>query len=701
MDQVDFEAHSLWGAVEDLRQKLIEADRVVDPEHVELLDQLRFDQLQYVVRGLRSRPPPQEADADAIAMMDYLSGVVAAAAAELGVYPIDRRGIYLTNAARLIDQALEVLNAPTQTAAPPPGPQRRPVGAAAVAATAVGHQTAASGASDGGGSTTPPHARHAKPSHGRRLVLGIGAVVLAVIMGTVVAYSAIDGNSSDTGAGCTSLRVVTPASYQPALEAVADELANRDDCVRLDTTVADGRGAEPVVDEEHAHVWITDDASWLEQYEAEEVEGYGEDSEEAQLSYRPLATSPVLFASSAAMAARIQRAGGGWTGLAPLVESGRPVSIVTRDPASTGDGLVALGGLGDAVWDSQGMDASALLLNKAYRRHRTASALATTPLAADEIALVPEHLLSGDRTGGQVITVPGDRTVMMRYSWYATDVDASDPAIQSARSALLAALTQGPSADAARDAAHLRDAQGARPATPSADDTWVDRRLPTANPVLDAHKVDHVFSTWYAADRKADVLVVVDVSGSMAAPASGSGRPLIGLVQQNVTHLAHELPSDARLGVWGFGSRLVGSRDYIVVDPFGPLSPDHRRRLTKDVDRLDAQDTGSGLYDTVLAAYQSALADARPDVGFQVMVFTDGVNQDDPGGISAAELRQALAEVADPEAAVGLTVVQVGEGSSTKLAAALRPIDGEVATIDSAHDVVATFIHLAAGGLHG
>jgi len=181
----------------------------------------------------------------------------------------------------------------------------------------------------------------------------------------------------------------------------------------------------------------------------------------------------------------------------------------------------------------------------------------------------------------------------------------------------------------------------------------------------------------------------------------GSGRPLIGLVRQNVKHLAHELPSDARLGVWGFGSQLDGARDYIVVDRFRPLSPDHRRSLAKDVDRLEALDTGTGLYDTVLAAYQSALADARPDVRFQVMVFTDGLNQDDPGGITAGRLRESLAEVADPDAAVGLTVVQVGESSTSRLEAELRPIEGQVVTIHSAHDVVASFIHLAAGGLHG
>jgi von Willebrand factor type A domain/Bacterial extracellular solute-binding protein len=700
VNQVEFEGHPLWSAVDDLRAKLVEADHVADPEQWQLLDQLRFDQLQYVVRGMRARRPPPEAAAAASAILDRLHGLVESAAAELGAFLIDRRGLYLRNAAGLVDQALELVRTPLQPPSPPHGEQSRPAAAGPTAAATAGSQAAAD-VDGGSGAPPPPRARHAKRSHGPRLVFGIGALVVAMALGIVVAWGVTGGNSSDEESDCTSLRVVTTASYEPALDAVADDLVSGEDCVELDVTVADGRSAEPVVDEEQAHVWITDDASWLERYEAAEAEEYGADSEEADLSYQLLATSPVLFASSPAMASRIQRAGGGWTGLATLVDGDRPVSVVTRDPASTGDGLVALGGLGDAVWDSEGMDASALLLDEAYREHRTESDLAASALAADEVALMPEYLLAGERSGGLTVVAPVDRTVLMRYSWYDTEVDAEDPAIRTARSRLLAALTTGPSADAARAAAHLRDVRGEPPAMLSTDDTWVGGQLPTVNPVLDAHKVEHVFSTWYAADRKADLLVVVDVSGSMATPAPGSGRPLIDLVRQNVKHLAAELPSDARLGVWGFGSQLDGARDYIVVDPFRPLTSDHRRSLARDVERLEAQDTGTGLYDTVYDAYRSALSEARPNVRFQVMVFTDGLNQDDALGTSASGLRAALAEVADPEAPVGLTVVQVGAHSSTRLERALRPIDGEVVTIDSAHDVVASFIHLAAGGLHG
>ena len=730
MNQAEFEGHSLWSAVDELRANLVRADQVAAPEQWHVLDQVRFDQLQYVINAIRARRPPPEAAAAATATLDRLHGIVSAAADELGSFLTDQATYHLAKAARLVDEALNGLGPTTRPresrrVGPYPGLQPPPVATTkppsrqappAATTSSPAHRAAegtvtpegaaagatAAGSGGGHGRPLPPraHARHAKRSRGPALALGIGALILALALGTVVAFGATGGDS-DGGVGCTNLRVVTTTSYRPALDAVADDLANGDECVRLGVTAADGRGAEPIVDRERAHVWITDDAAWLERYQAVEAEEYGANSAEADLSYLPLATSPVLFASGPAIAAGIQRAGGGWGGLAALVESDQPVAIVAKDPASTGGGLVAIGGLGDAVWDSQGMDASALLLDRAYRSHRTEENVLASGLAANEVGLVPEYLLGTDVDGGPVITVPSDRTVLMRYSWYVTEVDATDPAIQSARAKLLDALTKGSSADAAREAAHLRDARGALPEMSDTEDTWVNQQLPPANPVLDAHKVEHVFATWYAADRKADVLVVVDLSGSMAARAPGSGQPLIALVRQNVKHLADELPSDARLGVWGFGSRLVGDRDYFVVDRFRPLTSEHRQSILSELGRLDARDTGTGLYDTVFAAYQAALADARPAVRFQIMVFTDGQNQDDPQARSAAELRQALAEIADPEAAVGLTVVQVGGGPTTRLAQALRPIAGEVVTIDSADAVVASFIHLAAGGLHG
>ena len=44
-----------------------------------------------------------------------------------------------------------------------------------------------------------------------------------------------------------------------------------------------------------------------------------------------------------------------------------------------------------------------------------------------------------------------------------------------------------------------------------------------AFPVLAPHHLDHVFATWYPADRRANILTVVDVSGSIGAARQGPG----------------------------------------------------------------------------------------------------------------------------------------------------------------------------------
>jgi Bacterial extracellular solute-binding protein/von Willebrand factor type A domain len=552
-------------------------------------------------------------------------------------------------------------------------------------------------ASGSGASTRRTGGRHAKRSYWPVVAFAVAATTVATLV--VVVVLAARGTDSDgttpAATECTVLRIVVPASYEPALDAIGDDLAQGSTCLDLDITVADGRAAESVADREEAHVWIADDAAWLELHEASGEYAATDESEDA--SNPTLATSPVLFVSRFDMAADVERAGGGWGGLATMIDAGDPVQLVTADPATSGDGLVAVGGVGDAIWDSQGMDASALLLARAFQHHRTIHHLDDSSLRPDEIALVPEHQLSGAALGANTVTVPDDRTVLMRYSWHPTEVDQTDTELEAARTRLLELLTTGPSAGEALVAAHLRDARG-RP--PAAGGIWAEGTLPQANPVMDAHRVSHVFATWYAEDRLADVLVVVDVSGSMAFPAPGGDRPLIDLVRDNVRQLAGQLPTDARLGVWGFGSQLDGQRDYVVLAPLRPLTSAHRDRLDVRLNDLVAQPTGTGLHDTVLAAYRSALASVRPGVRFDVMVFTDGLNQDDPGSVSAGRLRTVLARIADPEASVGLTLVKVGGGSVGALERSLEPVGGEIVEIETTQDVVATFIHLAAGGLH-
>jgi hypothetical protein len=534
------------------------------------------------------------------------------------------------------------------------------------------------------------------------VVLGVLGVVVLVAVGlaAVVVFRDRTTRTTATGGGraCTELRVLTAASYAPAIAAVEPRLRTGADCVQTLVTVADGRAAADRVKATKADVWIPDDTAW-----AADASDYLADPKATDETV--LASSPVVFVGTSATMKRLRDTGGGWAGLARLVAGADPVGLTVRDPAGSGDGLLAVGGLSEIVWSNQGVDASASMLAAAFPLTRTVTGPAALPARDGEVGLVPEYALGGRQPAGLEVLVPSDRTALLRYTWLPTSTGSYDVEIVRARGRLLAQLSGDglDRGDRARGAAHLRRPDGSSPGTasasPSASTVGAQRSLPEPFDVLAPHHVRHVFATWYPADRLADLLLVIDVSGSMANAVPGSATPLIDVVREGVLAVGRQLPDDARLGLWAFGSGLDPPRDYLEVLPLRRLDADQRAALDRSVGALAARRTGTGLNDTLLAAYQAAQKFARPGVPSQLMVFTDGRNEDDPGALPNAELAKALAAV-DPTKPVGLTVVQLG-GAKTGLEKALEPVHGHLTQVGNVDQITAAFMHLAVGGLAG
>ena len=510
------------------------------------------------------------------------------------------------------------------------------------------------------------------------------AVAALVLVGAcaVVLTTAYAPRPPADGA-CPALRVVTAASFAPILRTVAT-------CGPLDITVADGRGAAARAAAVDADLWLPDDAAWrgapgrLALAEAPAADAGA-----------VVATSPLYFVADDATAAQVKRAGGGWGALAELVTApGSRVRLVAHDPGGSGDGLLGLGAVGEAVWLADGMDASADALAVAFPRTRiVAGATPALPERPGEVGLVTERELRGATTTGRTVIAPTDHTAQLRYSWFPSAAAAADPERARALAGLKGALVGRP-----LTAAGLRGPD--RRPLPSDDD------LPplTAAPfdVLGPHHVDHVLATAYSQDRRADVLVAVDVSGSMRALVPATTEPRIALVRRSVTALAGLLPDDARLSLWAFGTHLDGDRDYRVLRPDGDLEGDGRRTVEGAIDTLTPTDTGTGLHDTVLAAYRSAQAAYREGTPSHAVVFTDGRNEADNPTLSLDQLRDALKAAADPRRPVNLAVITFGaEPDAEALQKAVEPVQGYVDRLTTADEVGAAFIHLAAGGLHG
>ena len=543
-------------------------------------------------------------------------------------------------------------------------------------------------------------AKH-RASRAARRWLPVAALIMVIgAVGTVILLRA---GGRDTGAPtavasnapCAVLRVVAASSFKPVLDAVASDLSAGPGCLHLEATQADGRAAAGLAAQRNADVWIPDDPAWLDSPGAPALaEGAGAGT--------VLATSPIYQVAEPDTVERLRAAGGSWLALAKLVDAGA-TRLAVRDPAGSGDGLLAAGAVAESVWTESGMDASALWLSRALARTRTVTGTQAALPAAGEVGLVPEYALLADPPQGRLLAAltGSDVSALLRWTWQPTASGVADPARAAALERLRAVLT-GPDGAAARAAAFLRDGQAVTaPPVPAGASGLVQARLAGPMEALGKHHVDHVLATWYPADRRTDALIVVDVSGSMADPAPGSKTRLIDLVRRGVRSAARLLPDDSRMGLWEFGVRLDGARDHRQLLGETALTAAHRKALAKAVDELDARRTGTGLHDTILAAYRSAVQNYRPGILNQVMVFTDGRNEDDPGGLTAGRLSRALQGVRDDKRPVQLSVVSFGDRKTAEvLQKTVKPVDGYVDPVATPEEVDAVFIHLAAGGLH-
>ena len=136
---------------------------------------------------------------------------------------------------------------------------------------------------------------------------------------------------------------------------------------------------------------------------------------------------------------------------------------MVRDPAKSGDGMVAAAAVAESVWLDKDMDASALWLAAAHKTTRTVTdGRPAMPAEAGEVGVVPEYALLPALTGADLTVLPGtDHTAQLRYTWYPMTSALSDPGRAAALDRLFKKLTSPAAAGFAR-AARLRGPDAAQ-----------------------------------------------------------------------------------------------------------------------------------------------------------------------------------------------------------------------------------------------
>ncbi|WP_229403141.1 substrate-binding domain-containing protein [Micromonospora okii] len=176
---------------------------------------------------------------------------------------------------------------------------------------------------------------------------------------------------------------------------------------------------------------------------------------------------------------------------------------------------------------------------------------------------------------------------------------------------------------------------------------------------VDPAVTERAVSTWSIATQSGRMLCVIDVSGSMKQPVPRAG----GATREQVTVAAAKrglnLFDDSwSIGLWTFSTELVGARDYRELVPIGPLSG-NRARLERGLGTIRPSSGGTGLYDTMLAAYRTVQEDWEPGRVNSVVLFTDGRNED-ANGISQRKLLAELKRIADPDRPVQVVIIGIG-----------------------------------------
>jgi Mg-chelatase subunit ChlD len=451
--------------------------------------------------------------------------------------------------------------------------------------------------------------------------------------------------------------------------------------------VADGSDAITLVEKTRPDVWIADDTSWASLVAP------------GVLTNAPptvIATSP-LFAVLP-RGASLPAGATTWDGLSTTLAERTALRLTLADPAVSGASMVAAGTLTAAVIEKSGPLISALNLMRAWQGGHTTAGPGPAWPSAGQVGLITEQeVIRAGAAKRYTIRALAAPTALQRISLSESQAARADTTRASSVARLKAALMT-PTAVKAFEAAGFRGPGEKAEAPASASE------LPTVAPgatypTTPEHFMFHVLTTWHPDRRRANLLVVVDVSGSMADPAPGTKKPLISLVSQGVEQVRALLPDDSRVGLWEFGTGLDAPRDYRVIVADGPLDAGQRARMSAAARKLKALNTGTGLYDTILAAYRAQLAAFSSAMPTEVLVFTDGRNEDDPNSISLSQLKRALA-ASDTAKHVQIGVLGFGNRLPVDaLSAALAPVNGQVDTLTSAEDVLGAFVHAVSGGL--
>jgi Mg-chelatase subunit ChlD len=390
-----------------------------------------------------------------------------------------------------------------------------------------------------------------------------------------------------------------------------------------------------------------------------------------------IASSPLVLAVPAAVADRLRPGENppGWDDVVAAGYAGTVVLNLSEPEASPA--TVSLVGAVEAELEGRpdgramlaGLLLGARMVSATADGSAALSALHSLPTGAVPVTEQAVWAAEGKISGTPLVAVyPPGGTTPFNYPY---TVLTTDGAARAAAARLLTAL-EGPSGQDRLRQAGFRGRDGTGPGSTAA--RGVDAARPSRVAVPGPAAVEEVRQAIAVVRQDTRLLAVLDVSGSMAAPAPGpEGTTRLDLATRAAAAGLQLFPDTAEVGLWSFSEDVTPTSDHTELVPVAPLTAPTAGGAAALAEALvglqPVPDGGTALYDTTLAAVRAVRAVWDPDRVNAVLLLSDGEDTDDHGIGLDALLATLQTEQADGRPVPVITIAYGPDAGAKALAA--------------------------------
>jgi Ca-activated chloride channel family protein len=505
------------------------------------------------------------------------------------------------------------------------------------------------------------------PGGVRSTLVGTGAV-LGVVLAAAATLVALRGTAAGACNTATPVKIVAA----PAIAPVIQEITKRDiDATCIAIRIVPQNAADVSAElaggsNEPPALWIPDSSLWPKRARKDAASQGGNQLRIEE--HEPIAISPLVAVTARKDAAKL-----GWPDTSPGWQEliAGPIPTTIGDPLSTTEGLATLLVVRQLLGNPDGTPRPELVgaLLQVGRGAVPAVQSAYDRLGGDSEALAftatEQSVVSYNRAGGRAAVVamyPKDGTVSLDYPVVRVSRPEEPSALADAAETVDAAL-RTPEALNTLQAAGFRARDGSIGGG-IGESSGIRTARPTLVPLPSIEEATEVLRTWSAITLDVRMLVVIDVSGSMDADA-GNGMTRIELARDAALTALGLFPETTEVGLWAFSIQQAPPDDWIALVSMGLFTDDvggrpRRQALQEAFASLPSRtEGGTGLNDTLLAAFRTQRAGYDAGRVNSVVVLTDGRNED-PNGIRTEALLNTLRTEADPARPVPIIPIGMG-----------------------------------------